>query len=65
MILEIIKKEILKIIAEKFELSDTKNINLSLNVDKPREFGDLNSNAAMVLAKKIKQSPQRIGEQIK
>jgi arginyl-tRNA synthetase len=65
MILEDIKKVILEIIAKEFELLDTKNINLSLNVDKPREFGDLNSNAAMVLAKKIKQSPQRIGEQIK
>jgi arginyl-tRNA synthetase len=38
---------------------------LSLNLDKPKNFGDLNCNAAMILAKEQKRPPREIAEELK
>ncbi len=46
--------------------TDTPKISLILNVDEEKEqFGDLASNAAMVLAKELKQNPRQIAQKIK
>lgn len=46
--------------------SDAADMPLTLNVDETtQQFGDLTSNAAMVLAKKLKQNPRQIAQTIK
>lgn len=50
-----------------FGISDelAKSCNFILNVDpNKQEFGDMNANAAMVLAKELKQNPRAIAQQI-
>lgn len=50
-----------------FSISEqlTKTCNFILNVEPARqEFGDLNSNAAMVLAKELKQNPRALAQKI-
>ena len=37
---------------------------VSLNVDKKNTFGDMSTNAALILAKKLQQSPRQIAQQI-
>ena len=44
--------------------SQMASIELQLNVDKDRSFGDLSCNAAMVLAKHLKQNPRGVAQQI-
>lgn len=58
--------KIIKTIQECFTLAEeqTTNISVELNTTKPKEFGDLNCNAAMVLAKELKLAPRAIAEQI-
>ncbi len=66
-ILEQIQNSFANFIKTKFNLPhDTQlPINLELNIDRPRaQFGDLNSNIAMLLAKQLKQNPQAIAQLI-
>jgi len=62
-----ISRLILSTIKTKFNLSDSdaKDITIYTNLDKPQEFGDLNCNAAMVLAKQKGVSPREIAKEIK
>jgi len=66
-LLKSIKKSILGLIKQEYQLSDKQitSIQITLNVDKSKDFGDLNCNAAMVLAKQLDQPSQTIAQQIK
>lgn len=45
--------------------ADTPPVELQLNLDKPREqFGDLNTNIAMLLARQLKRAPQAIAQEL-
>ncbi|MCK4651444.1 arginine--tRNA ligase [Candidatus Babeliales bacterium] len=61
-----LKKEIINMIKNIFNLSfdNIKNINVLLNVDKDKEFGDLSCNAAMVLSKELEDKPREIAKKI-
>ena len=52
---------------EEFKLSSDQlqTIQISINVDKDKEFGDLNCNCAMVLAKPLGEPPRKIAERAK
>lgn len=66
-ILEQIQNSFANFIKTKFNLPHDIQlpINLELNIDRPRaQFGDLNSNVAMLLAKQLKQNPQAIAQLI-
>ncbi len=62
-----IKEKITEIIKKSFSVSDEdlKNLDIALNVDKEESFGDLSCNAAMILAKELKQKPREVAEKIK
>jgi len=66
-ILENLQKSVLALIKKEFKLPDSqaKPISINLNIDKPKNFGDFNCNAAMVLAKNLGQPPIEIAEKIK
>jgi arginyl-tRNA synthetase len=59
--------EIVCSIAELFNLDllNSEKIEIKLNVDKSRKFGDVSCNAGMVLAKKLNMNPRQIAEEIK
>src|SRR3990167_4014744 len=66
-ILEQIQNSFASFIKTKFNLPQATqlSINLELNIDRPRaQFGDLNSNIAMLLAKQLRQNPQAIAQLI-
>ncbi|MCF7799973.1 arginine--tRNA ligase [Candidatus Babeliales bacterium] len=62
-----IRKEFLLKIKQLFDLENNnlKNIEISLNIDKDRSFGDLNCNASMILAKTLQKNPKTIATEIK
>lgn len=66
-IIEQLQSAFIHYLSQKFNI-DTKSAQpcaLTLNADElKQQFGDLNSNAAMVLAKKLSKSPRAIAEQI-
>lgn len=61
-LLKNIKNSISELVEKEFETKV--QIQINLNVDKSKEFGDLNCNAAMVLAKKLGRNPREIAAQI-
>ena len=66
-VLSTIKKEFIDCIKSLFALKDDQieNVEIILNIDKEKSFGDLNCNAAMVLAKVLQKNPREIATQIK
>lgn len=61
---ELIKEDFLSFLKKEFSLFPT--IDFSLNTDAQKaSFGDINSNAALVLSKLVKQSPRVIAQKIK
>ena len=65
--LEKIRKKVLDTLIPFAPSNDStrRGCDLSLNLDKPKNFGDLNCNAAMVLAKELKKAPREIAEELK
>ncbi len=68
-IFEQIHSSFKKFISSNFNLPENSpeiiNLELKLNTDKPRDtFADLNSNIAMILAKKLRKSPIEIAQEI-
>lgn len=65
-ILQTITKNLKTLILETFELTPDQitSIQIQLNTDKPAQFGDLNCNAGMVLAKQLGLTPRDIAQKI-
>jgi len=65
-LLHTIQATIVHTIAQALSLSSeqAEKVHTSLNVDKGKAFGDLNCNAAMILAKILDKSPRTIAEEI-
>ncbi|MFH0898691.1 MAG: hypothetical protein V1855_03870 [bacterium] len=61
-----IKNHILTALQSLFALPSEKfaSIEVQLNVDKEPSFGDVSCNAAMVLARELKQNPRQLAQQI-
>ena len=61
-----IKKQIISVIQNSFNLSDghLSALQINLNVDKERTFGDLSCNAAMLLAKSLKRNPRDLAQEL-
>lgn len=61
-----IRTRILQIIASSLDLAPERlrSVLISINADKPAEFGDLSCNAAMVLAKELNTNPMALAERI-
>ncbi len=61
-----IKQSIFTCLKNSFTIDDAvlSSIDIKLNLDKDRAFGDLSCNAAMVLAKIVGKNPRQIAEQI-
>lgn len=61
-----IKKELLQIIKVRLGIQDNQfsNVELKLNVDKDKNFGDLSCNVALVLAKELNANPRDIAQQV-
>ena len=66
-IIENLQNNLVSFLKKEFSLETLpSNIEFPLNTDPEKQkFGDLNSNAAMVLAKQLKQNPRQIAEKIK
>ena len=66
-IIDQIKHDFCRFLSNTFNVSlpEAQHCSLELNVDESKQqFGDLTSNAAMVLAKKLKKNPREIAQQI-
>ncbi len=66
-IIDQIKHDFCRFLSNTFNvgLPEAQHCSLELNVDEQKQqFGDLTSNAAMVLAKKLKKNPREIAQQI-
>ncbi len=61
-----LKHDILAAIAAHFSLDETTlaRVEVTLTLEKGGQFGDLSTNAALVLAKALKQNPRELGTQI-
>ncbi|MBT4855860.1 arginine--tRNA ligase [bacterium] len=63
--IELIKQSFFKHLNSLFSDIETHNITFTLNTDdKKQDFGDIATNAAMVLSKKLSRSPRDIAQQI-
>ncbi|KKP35565.1 MAG: arginyl-tRNA synthetase [candidate division TM6 bacterium GW2011_GWF2_32_72] len=65
-LLEYMQNSLFSFLKNQFKIENPeKNINLTLNTDKPQaQFGDLSTNAAMVLAKELQKNPREIAQEI-
>ena len=65
-LIDAIKREFLLVIKIHLGVEDNKlsNIELKLNVDKEKEFGDLSCNVALILAKELKEKPKDIAQKV-
>ncbi len=61
-----IKREFLLVIKIHLGVEDNQlsNVELKLNVDKEKEFGDLSCNVALILAKELKEKPKDIAQKV-
>jgi arginyl-tRNA synthetase len=65
-LLSIIKLELLQVVKNALNLSDqdAARVDIVLNVDKEKTFGDLSCNAAMMLAKQLGKNPRELAQEI-
>lgn len=65
--IDILKKDFLNFIQQKFNVDNAKiqTIEFNINIDEDKKnFGDINSNAALILSKELKTSPKEIADVI-
>lgn len=64
--MSILKLGLLQVIKKALNLSDEdmSRVDIALNVDKGREFGDMSCNAAMMLSKQLEKNPRQLAQEI-
>lgn len=65
-LLSMLKLELLQVIKKSLSLSDEDmaRVDIALNVDKDKTFGDMSCNAAMMLAKQLEKNPRQLAQEI-
>ena len=65
-LLSVLKLELLQVIKKSLSLSDEDmaRVDIALNVDKDKTFGDMSCNAAMMLAKQLEKNPRQLAQEV-
>ena len=65
-LLSMLKLELLQVVKKTLNLSDEDmaRVDIALNVDKDKTFGDMSCNAAMMLAKQLEKNPRQLAQEI-